>query len=65
MPPGIPVATVGLDASRNAGILAVQILGTGDKEILKRIVEFKSGLSEKIVQANEDLKKIKYQFKVN
>ena len=65
MPPGIPVATVGLDASRNEGILAVQILGTGDKEILKRIVEFKSGLSEKIVQANEDLKKIKYQFKVN
>jgi 5-(carboxyamino)imidazole ribonucleotide mutase len=65
MPPGIPVATVGLDAARNAGILAVQILGTGDKEIMKKIVEFKLRLSEKIVQANEDLKKIKYQFKVN
>jgi 5-(carboxyamino)imidazole ribonucleotide mutase len=65
MPPGIPVATVGLDAARNAGILAVQILGTGDKEIMKKVVEFKSKLSEKIVQANEELKKIKFQYKVN
>jgi 5-(carboxyamino)imidazole ribonucleotide mutase len=65
MPPGIPVATVGLDAARNAGILAVQILGVGDKEIMKKVVEFKSKLSEKIVQANEELKKIKYQYKVN
>jgi 5-(carboxyamino)imidazole ribonucleotide mutase len=65
MPPGIPVATVGLDAARNAGILAIQILGTGDKEIMKKIEDFKSGLADKIVQANEELKKIKYQFKVN
>jgi len=65
MPPGIPVATVGLDAARNAGLLAIQILGTSDKEIMKRFMEFKSGLSEKIVQANEELKKIKFQFKVN
>jgi 5-(carboxyamino)imidazole ribonucleotide mutase len=65
MPPGIPVATVGLDAARNAGLLAIQILATSDKEIMKRFLEFKSGLSEKIVQANEELKKIKFQFKVN
>jgi 5-(carboxyamino)imidazole ribonucleotide mutase len=65
MPPGIPVATVGLNAARNAGILAIQILGTCDDEIMKRIMEFKSGLAEKIVQANEDLKKIKYEFKVD
>jgi 5-(carboxyamino)imidazole ribonucleotide mutase len=65
MPPGIPVATVGLDAARNAGILAIQILGTGDKDIMKKIENFKSGLADKIVQANEELKKIKYQFKVN
>lgn len=65
MPPGIPVATVGLDAARNAGILAVQILGTGDKETMKKIVDFKKGLANKIVQANEELKKIKYQYKVN
>lgn len=65
MPPGIPVATVGLDAAKNAGILAIQILATGDKEIMKKIVDFKKGLAEKIVQANEELKNIKYQYKVN
>lgn len=65
MPPGIPVATVGLDAARNAGILAIQILGTGDPEIMKKIVNFKKGLADKIVQANKELKDIKYQFKVN
>ncbi len=40
MPPGIPVATVGLDAARNAGILALQILGAGDKDIMKKISGF-------------------------
>jgi len=65
MPPGIPVATVGLDAARNAGILAVQILGTGDRETMKKIMDFKKGLADKIIQANEELKKIKYQYKVN
>jgi 5-(carboxyamino)imidazole ribonucleotide mutase len=65
MPPGIPVATVGLDAARNAGILAAQILGTGDEEIYKKVVAFKSTLKKKIIQANEDLKNVKYKFKVN
>lgn len=65
MPPGIPVATVGLDAARNAGILAAQILGTGDEEIYKKVVAFKSTLKKKIIQANEDLKNVKYRFKVN
>ena len=65
MPPGIPVATVGLDAARNAGILAVQILATGDPEIMEKVKKFKEGLAEKIVQANEELKKIKYEYKVD
>jgi len=65
MPPGIPVATVGLDAARNAGILAAQILGTGDPAIHEKVQRFKSGLEKKIVQANEELKKIKYPHKVN
>jgi 5-(carboxyamino)imidazole ribonucleotide mutase len=65
MPPGIPVATVGLDAARNAGILAVQILATGDPKIMEKVKKFKTGLAEKIVQANEELKKIKYEYKVN
>jgi 5-(carboxyamino)imidazole ribonucleotide mutase len=65
MPPGIPVATVGLDAARNAGILAAQILATGDETLLAKIVTFKEGLKEKIIQANDELKSIKYKFKTN
>ena len=41
MPPGIPVATVGLDGARNAGILAAQILGTGDPAVMKKMLKFK------------------------
>ena len=65
MPPGIPVATVGLDGARNAGILAAQIIGAGDGEVLKRVVAFKAGLEKKIVKANEDLKSVKYEYKTN
>jgi 5-(carboxyamino)imidazole ribonucleotide mutase len=65
MPPGIPVATVGLDGARNAGILAVLILGTGDPELLERVKVFKGSLAKKIVKANEELKGVNYKFKVN
>jgi len=65
MPPGIPVATVGLDGARNAGILAAQILGTGDREIMEKIVQFKKSLASKIVKANEALKQVKYTYKTN
>lgn len=65
MPAGIPVDTVALNGARNAGILAAQILGTCDKELMQKIVDFKEGLKSKVVKANEELKKIKYQFKVN
>jgi 5-(carboxyamino)imidazole ribonucleotide mutase len=65
MPPGIPVATVGLDGARNAGILAAQILATGDPEVMARMKLFKSDLARKIVKANEELKQVKYRFKTN
>ncbi len=65
MPPGIPVATVGLDGARNAGILAAQILGTGEPEVLEKMLKFKESLASKIVKANEELKKVKYKFKTN
>jgi len=65
MPPGIPVATVGLDGARNAGILAAQILATGDETIMKRVVDFKNGLKSKIIQANDELRKVKFKFKTN
>jgi 5-(carboxyamino)imidazole ribonucleotide mutase len=65
MPPGIPVATVGVNAAQNAGILAAQIIGTGDAEVMKEVIKYKEGLKKKIVEANEELKKIKYPYKTN
>jgi 5-(carboxyamino)imidazole ribonucleotide mutase len=65
MPPGIPVATVGLDGARNAGILAAQILGTGDPGIMEKMLHFKENLASKIVKANEELKEVKYKYKTN
>lgn len=65
MPPGIPVATVGINSAQNAAILAAQILATADKELAKRLEGFKSSLKNKIVSANEELKEVKYNFKTN
>jgi 5-(carboxyamino)imidazole ribonucleotide mutase len=64
MPPGIPVATVAINGARNAGILAAQILATGDPILAGKFVQFKADLKTKIVQANEELGKVKYDFKV-
>jgi 5-(carboxyamino)imidazole ribonucleotide mutase len=65
MPPGIPVAPVGVNAAQNAGILAAQIIATGDPEVTKEVLKFKESLKKKIVQANEELKKVKYTYKTN
>ncbi len=64
MPPGIPVATVGVDGGQNAGILAVQILATGNEDLLKQVKEFKESLKNKILKANEELKEHKFKFRV-
>lgn len=64
MPPGIPVATVGINGALNAGILAAQILASGDDELMKKTTTYKENLKQKIVKANEDLKEVKYKFKV-
>lgn len=65
MPPGIPVATVGIDGAQNAGILAAQIIATGDAEVANKLADFKDSLKSKIVKANEDLKEVKYDYKTN
>jgi 5-(carboxyamino)imidazole ribonucleotide mutase len=65
MPPGIPVATVGINSAQNAGILAAQIIARKDSDVKKNLVEFKNSLKNKIIKANEELKKVKYEFKVN
>jgi 5-(carboxyamino)imidazole ribonucleotide mutase len=64
MPPGIPVATVAINGAGNAAILAAQILSTGDDELFSRVVAFKENLKSKIVKANQELKNVKYDFKV-
>ena len=65
MPPGIPVATVGVNAAQNAAILAVQILALSDEAIADRLWNYKDGLREKIEKANKDLAAVKYEFKTN
>ncbi|MGE0087918.1 MAG: 5-(carboxyamino)imidazole ribonucleotide mutase [Bacteroidales bacterium] len=65
MPPGIPVATVGIDGAQNAGILAVQILAIADEKLKKALDDFKKDLKSKIVKANEDLSKVKFEYKTN
>ena len=61
MPPGIPVATVGI----NAAILATQILALGDETVASKVEKYKTGLTKKIVDANQELASIKYKFKTN
>lgn len=65
MPPGIPVATVGINGALNAAILAVQMIALSDKELELKLAAYKEGLKKKIVKANEELKEVKYQFKTN
>ena len=64
MPPGISVATVGINNGMNAAVMAVQILALGDEALAKRFAEYRATLSEKIVKANDELKNVKYNFKV-
>ena len=64
MPAGIPVATVALNGARNAAILAAQILATADETMMKKILAFKEDLKKKVVKANEDLKSVKFDFRV-
>ena len=56
MPNGVPVATVAVNASQNAGILAAQILGSSDKAIQQKMIAFKDSLKEAVLKASEDLK---------
>ena len=65
MPPGIPVATVGINASLNAAILATQILANGDEAIAAKVEAYKARLAQKIVAANRELAEVKYKFKTN
>lgn len=65
MPPGIPVATVGVNGAMNAAILAVEMIALADEEVAARMAEYKSGLGAKIEKANKELAEVKYDFKTN
>jgi len=65
MPPGIPVATVGVNAAQNAGILAAEMLALGDEVLSIKMKAYKEDLKQKIVKANQDLAMVKYNYKTN
>ncbi|MCD8266423.1 MAG: 5-(carboxyamino)imidazole ribonucleotide mutase [Prevotellaceae bacterium] len=65
MPPGIPVATVSVNGALNAAILASEMLALSDEGIARRLRAYKVGLRQKIVKANEDLRAVRFRFKVN
>lgn len=65
MPPGIPVATVGVNGAMNAAILAVEILALTDEDIAHLLTTYKEGLKVKMKKANRDLAEVKYEYKTN
>lgn len=65
MPPGIPVATVGINGSLNAAILALQIIASGDNSLQEKLSDYKEGLKKKITKANEELASVKFKYKTN
>jgi len=65
MPPGIPVATVGINGSLNAAILAIQMLAINDESLQSKLTAYKVDLKKKIVKANEELASVKYKYKTN
>ena len=64
MPPGIPVATTGVNGAQNAAILACQMLALSDEGLAERLTAYKQGLKAKIEKANHDLAELKYDYKV-
>ncbi len=65
MPPGIPVATVGINNALNAAILAAQMLAVEDEAIRQKLKDYKTGLKKKIEKANTELQTVQYRFKTN
>ena len=56
MPGGVPVATVALNGAKNAGILAAQIIGASNPEVLQKIIAYKQSLKEAVLKASSELK---------
>ena len=65
MPPGIPVATTGVNGALNAAILASEMLALADEELAARVADYKEALKQKIVKANAELADVHYEYKCN
>ena len=65
MPPGIPVATVGVNGAQNAAILAAEMIALGDEETARKVDAWKAGLGQKIEKPDKELAEVKYEFKCN
>ena len=65
MPPGIPVATVGVNGAMNAAILAAQIIAQTDADVAHRLADYRAGLGEKVERANRDLADVIFEYKTN
>lgn len=61
MPPGIPVATVGIDAAKNAGLLAVKILATSDEQLDKKLKVYIQKQTDKVLEKNKKLNEVGYK----
>ena len=65
MPPGIPVATVAIDGALNAGILAAQMIATGDPAVMEKLIAYKESLKQKVIKANEEPGAVRYRHRTN
>lgn len=65
MPPGVPVATVGVNGAKNAGVLALQILAIHDKPLSKKLLQYKEDLAREVNKKAEKLEKVKYKAYLN
>jgi 5-(carboxyamino)imidazole ribonucleotide mutase len=65
MPGGVPVATVAVNGAQNAGILAAQIIATGDEALMKKVVAYKEALKEKVYKSAAETKNQGFKFQVN
>lgn len=65
MPPGIPVATVGINAAENAALLAVQMMATSDEALYLKLEQYKESLKDKVGKANAELAQVRFEHKTN
>ncbi len=63
MPNGIPVATVALNAAKNAGILAASIVSASDEKLAEKLIKFKAELAEKVLESAAELDNLPYTYR--